>query len=317
MATTYHDTDFLAWALQARTDESSSPGAEDDATGEDARILLDFYTEGVVSGLAVTERGAGANMSVDVEVGLAVIEGANTDQGKYAAKIAGVNDINVTLDAADPSNPRIDEIYLVVLDDGYDSSGFVRPRLAVRDGTPASSPSAPGPDGAWDAYLLLASVAVAANEDAIEDEHITDERVNASVVVASANAGAFVEFGGATNTTQDSTVTSTYENGASVSFTMPADWNTYKIMAWGSALFAGSTGGTPVAKARVSIGGNTGTERGVSIGADNPSRIAPIEVRHERTGLSANATVVVQYGETSSDVTHLSSVVNFIAVRTS
>jgi hypothetical protein len=146
-------------------------------SGEDARVVLEMFTEGVISGLAVSERGAGANISVDVSVGSAIVEGANTDQGKYLAKIAGATSFNVPLDAADVSNPRIDEVYVVVQDDGYDSSGNVVPRLAVRDGTPASSPSAPGPDGAWDAYLLLASIAIAANETQIEDADITDERV--------------------------------------------------------------------------------------------------------------------------------------------
>jgi hypothetical protein len=151
-------------------------------SGEDARVPLDIFTEGVVSGLEVSERGAGANLSVDVSPGLAVIEGANVDQGKYAAKIAGASAFNVTIGAADVSNPRIDEIYLVVLDDGYDSSGFVLPRIAVRDGTPASSPSAPGPDGGWDAYLLLATIAVAANETEITNAEITDGRVQAALV---------------------------------------------------------------------------------------------------------------------------------------
>jgi hypothetical protein len=162
-------------------------------SGEDARVLLDLYAEGVVSGLAVSERGAGANMSVDVSVGSAIVEGANTDQGKYLAKIAGATSFNVPLDAADVSNPRIDELYVVVQDDGYDSSGNVVPRLAVRDGTPASSPSAPGPDGAWDAYLLLATVAVAANETQIEDADITDDRVFAAAAAGTVQTASIAD----------------------------------------------------------------------------------------------------------------------------
>lgn len=199
MATTYHDpTKWLAWALQARTDDAEQ--AVDDASGEDARTLLDFYTQGVVSGLEVSERGAGANMSVDVTVGSAVVEGVNVDQGKYLAKLAGATAFNVAIGAADVSNPRIDEVYLVVLDDGYDSTDFVLPRLAVRDGTPAGSPSAPGPDGAWDAYLLLATIQVAASENAIETGHIADERDFTELAIASGGStptGALLPFAGA------------------------------------------------------------------------------------------------------------------------
>ena len=200
MSTTYTDlTKTLFYIGQARTDAA---GVDvDDASGEDLRAVLDVFSEGVVSGLEVTERAAGANMSVDVAVGSAVIEGqAHPDQGKYLAKIAGASATNVVIGAADLSNPRIDEIYLPILDDGYDSSGFVLPRIAYRDGTPASSPSAPGPDGAWDAYLLLATIAVAANETAIETEHITDERDFAELALASSGGtptGALLPFAGA------------------------------------------------------------------------------------------------------------------------
>src|SRR5690606_7570687 len=77
----------------------------------------------------------------------------------------------------DLSNPRIDEIYLVVQDHTYDHNGAnIVPRLAVRDGTPSSSPTPPGPDPSWKAYLLLATVNVGAGVTEIEDGDITDGR---------------------------------------------------------------------------------------------------------------------------------------------
>ena len=196
MTTTLYDptAGFGAWALQARTDAAGS--AVDDYTGADGRLIVAAsWSEGIISpadGFIVRERQAGANMSVDVGSGdadadIAVVEGVDSGQGSYLVRLGDAL-TNLTIEAADLSNPRIDEVYLVVQDNAYDSSSRVLPRLAVRKGTPVGSPSAPGPDAAWKAYLLLAQVAVAAGEISIEDADIIDSRVVALSVLASQTA---------------------------------------------------------------------------------------------------------------------------------
>ena len=141
------------------------------------QLLAALYrTEGVIdSGLAVSERGAGANLSVDVAVGQCVVTGDTTGtQGRYLVTSDAVE--NVTISAADPSNPRIDLIVVQVDDDAVDGGGQNRAQIEVVTGTPASSPSVPAtPTSA----LPLAQVAVAASETQIQDADITDVRDDA------------------------------------------------------------------------------------------------------------------------------------------
>ena len=72
----------------------------------------------VRSGLAVTQRAAGANMSVDVAAGTYLL---NNVPGTYAATT------NVAVDAADSTNPRLDILYI-------NSSGV----LTIAKGTAAA-----------------------------------------------------------------------------------------------------------------------------------------------------------------------------------
>lgn len=122
------------------------------------------------------------------------------------------------------------------------------------------------------------------------------------------------EFGGASDNTVDSSITTTFENGASVTFTKPTDWVNYKIMAWGSVVF-NVTATTSEMGARVSIDGNTGT---ALTGAQaNSGASVSVNARHSRTGLTGNAAVIIQYNETAGTVTKQGSVINFVAFRTS
>lgn len=127
--------------------------------------------EGTIYGLAVSQRGAGANMSVDVAVGSAVVFGdENEQQGTYGV----TNDAakNVVIAAADPTNPRRDLIVCRVRDAFY--SGATNAwDLFVVQGTPAGSPADPSvPNNC----LTLARVAVAAAAASITNANITDLR---------------------------------------------------------------------------------------------------------------------------------------------
>lgn len=86
------------------------------------------------------------NMSWDVTGGGAVL--TRTGQGAYL--VASHQTINVTTNAADGVNPRIDRIYLHQLDPTIDSaSSDVRAYVSVAVGTPAATPTLPSiPTGA-------------------------------------------------------------------------------------------------------------------------------------------------------------------------
>lgn len=107
------------------------------------------------TGLKVTEKSTGANMSVDVAAGTARING--TDYIESAKK-------NLIVSAAHATYPRID---LIV----YDQSGSTP---AIVAGTPDTYPQCP--DVREDNDIPLALVYVAANDTAISNSEITNVR---------------------------------------------------------------------------------------------------------------------------------------------
>lgn len=319
MATAYTDTAMQAYALQART--NSAGAAVDDVTGEDLRIVLELFSEGIVGAdsYRVRQRQAGVNMTVDVgsgspDVDKAILDGRDAGQGNYMTRLEAAL-VNVTVPAAHGSLARLDQVFLVVQDNAYDASSRVLPRLAYRDGTAASSPVVPGPDAAWDAYLLLAEISVPAADTTISDAQITDRRVLATSVLPVGNVGNGVEFGGAVGSGLGG-LTSTFDTAATVTFTKPAAWTTYKIIAWASVMFSCNSAGG--GEARLLIDGNAGTTATVGMA---PGDRHTVGLRHERTGLTANAVVVAQQRETSGDLNGAAGLnvqtVNYLAVRTS
>lgn len=141
----------------------------------------DLISEGVAgaSDLAVAQRGAGANMSVDVAAGVAWIRGDDSAlQPVYRCYNDGT--VNLAIAAADATNPRIDLVIAEVRDAGF-SGVSTDWRLRVVTGTPAASPAAPAtPNNA----IVLARVSVPANDTAITDSQITDYRPRAGLFAA-------------------------------------------------------------------------------------------------------------------------------------
>jgi hypothetical protein len=135
---------------------------------------------GVVSGmggnLAVTQNGS-PNMSVNVAAGHAYVPGTEgSKQGTYVV----VNDAskNLTITAADGTNPRIDLIVAKVQDTLY--SGAVNSwSLAVVAGTPAGSPAVPTQPAN---SIALAQVLVGAGVTSIVTGNITDRRYYAAAL---------------------------------------------------------------------------------------------------------------------------------------
>ncbi len=294
MATAYTNptNGFKAWALQARTDAAGS--AVDDADGEDARLLASLFTPGVVGADAfrVQQRGAGANMSVDVgsgdaETDIAIVAGTSAGQGNYTVRL-GDAETNLSVPASNLSNPRIDAVYLVVRDNAYDSSSRVLPQLAYIDGTPAAVPVAPSPDASWDAYLLLATVAVAAGATSIVDANITDARVYAATDVrGEADQASIVQTG---STIVTPLIGNGFNTVLSGSYVPPSNWNTYRLQVSFMVFFTALSGQRPSIRAQIGgVAGGTVDPTGNTFGL-----AVPIATAAQRSGLSGTVAVTAQ-----------------------
>lgn len=125
--------------------------------------------EGIVNkgDLAVSQRGAGANMSVDVAAGESWVDGDSAaDQGYYHV----VNDavVNVAIANNASGNPRIDTLVLKVNDSADAGSGTDIPALEIVQGTPTAAATLANLNGIAAlpntalrlAYILVANGAV-------------------------------------------------------------------------------------------------------------------------------------------------------------
>lgn len=160
-------------------DVDAGTGAEEDDL---LFIATDFvYQNGVLASgdCAVSQRGAGANMSVDVAAGRCYVPNSsyssNTDgQTKYWPILNDATK-NVVISANTSGNPRID-IIVVKMNTGTapddDASNVVE--IEAVEGTPAASPAVPTtPNNSY----KLAEIAVANGAVSIVTGDITDKRV--------------------------------------------------------------------------------------------------------------------------------------------
>lgn len=122
---------------------------------------------GVGSPLKVS---AASGMNITVNNGIGFVQGtAALDSGLYPDVLDATTTLTAT--AADPSNPRVDNVCLTHVDNGDNTSTYV---VQIQAGTPAPSPAAPAlPANS----LLLATIAVGAGATAIVGGNITDQRV--------------------------------------------------------------------------------------------------------------------------------------------
>lgn len=142
----------------------------------------------VLSGLAVSQRGAGANMSVDVAIGDAIIQRSDGTYGHPAWNDAVYNQV---IAAADGSNPRRD-IIVMYIDYGQtpstgvanNTNGVVK--ITSVSGTAAGSPVDPSNAtiqsavGSGNPFVKLARVRVAAGATSISNSVIDDLRLMAT-----------------------------------------------------------------------------------------------------------------------------------------
>src|SRR5881394_806316 len=135
--------------------------------------------------LKVSQRGAGANMSVDVAEGSFLVTGTeSTYQGLYHCANQGVQ--NVIITAANVTNARRDMIVARIKDTEYGVAVTDAFSLEAIAGTPSGSPADPTiPDNC----IVLARVAVAANASSITNANITDLRNGYTAVTGASVIG--------------------------------------------------------------------------------------------------------------------------------
>ncbi|HEV7282291.1 MAG TPA: hypothetical protein VGN57_18965 [Pirellulaceae bacterium] len=163
-----------AYPINSPVTAAIVPGVNDyDLT----RVPTELLTEGVVRGFAVTQRAAGANMTVEVSAGLALIEITNTNVAhgrtyKTWFESTGIESLSVT--TADGTNARKDRLVLRI--DVSQDPNAASSNIAVLEllaGTPAGSPTAQAePANA----ITLAIIDVPASDASVTDDQITDSR---------------------------------------------------------------------------------------------------------------------------------------------
>lgn len=155
-------------------------------------VIETFPGTGVLNDadLKVSQRGAGANMSVDVAAGMAVIPNSTATRGKYLVKTTAVENRVI---AASPGvgNSRIDLVTAKVNDTEYGDANNTW-EIYIITGTAAGVPSAPAlPAGS----ILLATVAVSSGVASITNANIADGRSYARTVTYTDRLPAVAENG--------------------------------------------------------------------------------------------------------------------------
>lgn len=155
---------------------SDGAGAVTYTANEWRTLLTNLFTEGILgaSSFAVTQRAAGANMTLDIAAGVAVVTGDHAaGQGRYLVRDDAADTEAVTISAANPTNPRIDRVGILIRDPSEGGAAGRDATFSVVTGTPAASPSAPA---APSSFLTLALVTVGAGVTTIVNANISDQR---------------------------------------------------------------------------------------------------------------------------------------------
>lgn len=140
--------------------------------------------------MRISQRGAGANNSVDIAAGAILVPGTSvTNQGYYHV----INDATVNLPMSTPAHgslPRIDTVIVAVRDQFYTGANNDAQFVYVA-GTAAASPAAPDIAAAGhNNYWRLANISVPANDNTIVTADITDLRTSPTIIPAQGYATA-------------------------------------------------------------------------------------------------------------------------------
>ena len=142
----------------------------------DRMLVAQLWDEGVMdlTAFKVTQRGAGANFSVDVALGEAVVQGDDqVNQGNYITR--SIATINAAIAAAPASNSRYDIVCIRINDPNAGGSAGNTASIVVTTGTPAASPTVPATPAS---SLLLAVIGpILPSTSSITNALITDSRL--------------------------------------------------------------------------------------------------------------------------------------------
>jgi hypothetical protein len=147
----------------------------------DDRALIDALVpnEGVLTvtagtGFLVAQRGAGANFSVDIGSGKAVVQGDDgTNQRKYVVVSNGT--VNCATPSAPGSGTRIHRIIIRIRDKQVIGSGTYDWTLELLEDTGSGTPAEPN------SAITLALVSIASGQASVQTANITDSRPTAAV----------------------------------------------------------------------------------------------------------------------------------------
>jgi len=145
----------------------------------DRQLITAAFRPGVVglTELAVTQRAAGANFSVDVAAGRAVVPVTDAPNlGSALCASTAVNNLTVA-GAPGAGLSRIDLVIARVYDASVIGGSINGWQLEIVTGTPAASPAAPALPAS---SLELARIAVASGQASVTTANITDRRVQSS-----------------------------------------------------------------------------------------------------------------------------------------
>lgn len=182
-------------------------GVKTDSEGHH-KFQSQLFTAGVptnyaTTSLKVVQRGAGANMSIDVSIGMALLITPDLKQS-YDAWIDAAKNVAVTV--ADATNPRIDRVVAWIDPTTFASASNNSPgsfKFSVIAGTPAASPTAPTDSavqtalGTNIAWVPLASILVAAGAANITNAVITDTRkpITSTAAASTSATGGYTDLG--------------------------------------------------------------------------------------------------------------------------
>lgn len=161
---------------------------EGDFGGQDVRLGTMWNARAglfAAGDFACSQRSAGANMSLDIAQGRALVDPQQaTHQGLYVVRRTSGTAYNTSADgaytwsAADGANPRIDLVCIEVKDTEMDSSGTTGFRFSIVDGTPNAGATHQMETAYWPAVptgcLPIAVVRVPAAATTLTTANITN-----------------------------------------------------------------------------------------------------------------------------------------------
>jgi hypothetical protein len=229
----------------------------------DRQILEAGLGTGVVvaTDLAVTQRGAGANMTVDVAPGRVVIPGPT---GRYLAWSDSV--VNLAIAAAPGvGDSRIDVVYAEARDANAMGGSDNDWQLAVATGTPSASPTVPS----IPAYAVaLARVTLSSSTTSITNSIITDVRAQSvSPALARWPRSGYSSL-------PDRDIGTSADNwGSPVTFTAPH--RPCRLLAWVDGMFTVTAGSGSSGDLAIQVGWSGGPSTSKSARTSATSAITP------------------------------------------